>query len=229
MLILGIIPARGGSKGIPDKNILPLCGKPLIQYAHEAAVQSKVLDRVILSTDSESIAQAGKSLGIEVPFVRPAEFSADVSPMINVVIHALDELARTGYVPDAVLLLQPTSPLRKPGHIRTAVELLGENDSVVSVFAVPQEYSPYYLMKILDNGWLDFFMPEGRKITRRQDAPIVYKRDGTIFLTKTRVLREQRSFYGNRCKPMIMAAEEHLNIDNWDEWNKAEKILGDAH
>ena len=220
--VLGIIPARGGSKGLPGKNIRKLRGKPLIQIAHECATASGVLDRVILSTDAQEIADVGRQCGIEVPFMRPQEHAHDETPMIDVVRHAIAALAEDGYEADAVMLLQPTSPLRTPDYVARAVELLGDNDSVCTVVPVPSGYSPHYLMKI-DSGYLDFLMPDGAKYTRRQDLPLAYKRDGTIFLTRTSVLMGVGTFYGEKCLPMFVDPEDSLNIDTLQEWKQAER------
>ena len=225
--ILGLIPARGGSKAMPRKNILPLCGKSLVQRAWEGARVSGALDRVILSTDDEEIAAHGRAIGLEVPFLRPAAFAGDASPMIDVATHALEALRKAdNYVPEAVMILQPTSPLRSPAHIRRAAELLEGHEAVCSVLPLPQDLSPSYLMKIREDGCLDYFMPDGGRFTRRQDLPIAYRREGTIFLTRTEVILEQRSFYGRRCFPMRMEPNEVLNIDTPEDWREAERVLG---
>lgn len=225
MKILGLIPARGGSKAIPGKNIKMLAGKSLIQRAYESASKSKYLDRIILSTDSDEIAENARSFGLEVPFMRPDEFAKDESPMIDAVIHALETLNKSGYVPDAVMLLQPTSPLRNAKHIDEAIDLLKDNDSVCSVIEIPQDMSPHYVMKINGDGYLDYFLPEGKNIKRRQDVPRAYKRDGTIFLTKTGVLLNEKNFYGKKCVPYFIDTSLSVNIDTPEEWQIAEKKL----
>jgi CMP-N,N'-diacetyllegionaminic acid synthase len=220
--VLAIVPARGGSKGVPRKNIRPLLGKSLIQRTFEVIQQTKGIDRVILSTDDEEIAAHGKSIGLEVPFMRPDKLATDVSSMTGVILHALDTLVETeNYVPDAVVLLQPTSPLRKPGHIERAIELLNGNDAVCSVLEVPQEFSPYYVMKITDKGYLDFFLEEGRTIKRRQDAPKAYLREGTVYLATVATIRTYHDLYGQSCVPMLIAKEESLSIDTEEDWEKA--------
>lgn len=225
MKILGLIPARAGSKGIPSKNTRPLAGKSLVQRAIECGRASGVLDEILLSTDDPNALEIAKSCGLEVPFPRPPELAEDTTAMIDVVLHALYQLAVLGRMYDAVLVLQPTSPLRKPKHIRRAVELLGDNDAVCSVVALPRDLCPHYVMRITPEGYLDYFLPEGRNITRRQDVPPAYRREGTIFLTTTRTLRDARSFYGDRCVPMRIAPEESLNIDTPEEWAAAEARL----
>lgn len=226
MKVLGLIPARGGSKAVPGKNIRPLCGRSLVARAYDVAIASGVLDRVVLSTDDTEIAAHGCDIGVEVPFLRPAAFATDQSPMLDVVLHALDTLSRKeGYVPDAVLLLQPTSPLRTVEHIQGALALLKGHDSVCSVIALPQDLSPYYLMKINESGYLDFFMADGARFTRRQDLPIAYRREGTIFLTRTTVLQVEKSFYGKRCCPLMMDPASVLNIDTAEDWLEAMQRL----
>ena len=171
MRVLGLIPARGGSKELPRKNIRLLGGKPLIQHTFECARSSGVPDRIVLSTDDPEIWEVASSFGLEAPFLRPTEYARDDSPMIDVAVHALETLRLEGYEPEALLLLQPTSPLRRPEHVRTALELLEDHDSVCSVVPVPRGYCPHYLMKITPDGFLEFVMDGGERITRRQDVP----------------------------------------------------------
>ena len=223
---IAIIPARGGSKGIPRKNIRLLEGKSLIQRAFECANSSGVLDRVVLSTEDSEIADVAKTLGIEVPFLRPQQAARDESPMIDVAIHALSALRDTGYTPDSLMLLQPDVPSRKLSHLVTAANLLQDNDSVCSVIPIPANHSPHYVMRIDKHGGLKYFLTEGEKITRRQDVPPAYMRDGTVFLTLSSVILNNRSFYGTKCVPMLLAADEVLNLNSWEDWHKAERQLG---
>lgn len=225
MRALGLIPARGGSKGLPGKNIRPLVGRSLIERAFESALASGVLDRIVISTDEESIASEARRIGLEVPFMRPAEFARDESPMLDVALHALRALSSGGYLPDMLVLLQPTSPLRTAEHIRRAVALVEGNDSVCTVVPVPKDLCPHYLMKIEDDGFLAYFMPDGPRFTRRQDVPQAYRRDGTLFVTRASVIREQRSFYGARCVPYVLSPGESMNIDTPDDWAEAERRL----
>jgi CMP-N,N'-diacetyllegionaminic acid synthase len=227
MKVLGLIPARGGSKELPGKNVMPLLGRSLIERAAETAKASGVIDRVLLSTDDPSIREHGLEAGVEAPFLRPEELARDDSPMIGVAVHALEWARAQGDEPDALLLLQPTSPLRSPEHIRRAVGMLGENDSVCTVLEVPKGWCPHYLMKISEEGYLDYFLPGGGKFTRRQDVPPAYKREGTIFLTKASVILEDRDFYGRRCVPMLLDASESLNIDTPADWDEAVRRLSE--
>jgi N-acylneuraminate cytidylyltransferase len=227
MRILGLIPARGGSKALPNKNTIPLAGKSLVQRTYECALASDVLDRIILSTDSEAIAEHAREFGLEAPFLRPSVFATDTSPMIDVATHTLNFLAEEGDRYDAVVLLQPTSPLRTPDHIRKAVTLLGDHDAVCSVVSVPAMSNPYRMVKITDKGLLDFVCPEGRTIKRRQDAPRAYWREGTIFLTRVEVILQQGSFYGESCVVYELSPEESLNIDTAEQWEAAERRLAE--
>jgi CMP-N-acetylneuraminic acid synthetase len=224
--VLGLVPARGGSKGVPGKNTRLLAGHPLLEYTARAAVASGVLDRVVLSTDSDEIAACGRSVGLEVPFMRPGALAADDTPMLPVVEHALGELAREPWRPEFVVLLQPTSPLRTPAHIRAAVELLRTTgaDSVVTIVAVPQHLSPDYVMR-LDDGRLRPFLPDGLRVTRRQDARPAYTRDGTVYAFRSDTLRRFGTIYGDDCRPLLLDAAESLSIDTAADWAAAERAL----
>ena len=225
--VLALVPARGGSKGIPGKNIRPLLGRTLLEYAARAASGSGIVERVVLSTDDARIADEGRRLGIEVPFTRPADLAADETPMLPVIEHAVSALERTGWSPDIIVLLQPTSPLRRPDHIREAVSQLRSTgaDSVVSVVELPRHLSPDYVMRIED-GRLEPFLAEGARITRRQDARPAYVRDGTVYAFWLRTLRETHSIYGRVCRPLIVPAAESLTIDTAEDWAEAERRLG---
>jgi CMP-N,N'-diacetyllegionaminic acid synthase len=224
--VLGIVPARGGSKGLPGKNVRPLAGRPLIDYTARAAIESGVLDRTILSTDSAEIADAGRRAGLEVPFLRPAALAQDDSPMLPVLQHAIGALAAEGWVADVIVLLQPTSPLRRPSHIRDVVTLLRDTgaDSVVTVVEVPRHLSPDYVMRI-DEGVLRPFLPDGGRVTRRQDARQAYSRDGTAYACWRTTIERFGSIYGERCQPLIVDAAESLSIDSPDDWAAAERRL----
>jgi CMP-N,N'-diacetyllegionaminic acid synthase len=225
-LVLGIVPARGGSKGVPGKNVRPLAGHTLLEYTARAARESGVVDRMILSTDAPEIADAGRRAGLEVPFMRPATLAADDTPMLPVLEHALDALARGGWSPDIVVLLQPTSPLRRPDHVRDAVATLRETkaDSVVTVVEVPRHLSPDYVMRISE-GRLQPFLPEGARLTRRQDARPAYSRDGTVYAFWRATIERFGGIYGDDCRPLLIDAHESLNIDSPADWDAAERLL----
>ena len=224
--VLAVVPARAGSKGVPGKNERLLAGKTLIARAAEAARESGVVDRCILSTDSERIAGLGRAAGLEVPFLRPAELARDESPMQPVIEHALLSVEHDGFRPDVVLVLQPTAPLRRGEHIAAAVRLLEETgaDSVVTVVEIPGHMSPQYAMRI-SGDQLEPFLPEGASITRRQDVEPAYSRDGTVYAVRRDVLAERHDLYGTDCRPLVLPAAESITIDSPEDWAAAEAIL----
>jgi CMP-N-acetylneuraminic acid synthetase len=224
--VLGLVPARGGSKGIPGKNIRPLAGFTLLEYVARTARESEVVDRLVLSTDDPRIAAEGERVGLEVPFLRPAHLAADDTPMLAVIEHAVEALEQGGWSPEIIVLLQPTSPLRRPAHIRAAVEDLRASraDSVVTVLELPRHLSPDYVMRI-DEGHLVPFLAQGAAITRRQDARPALVRDGTVYAFWRRTLRETGSLYGRRCRPLIIPAAESLTLDSEEDWTEAERRL----
>lgn len=211
---------------MPGKNVRPLAGQTLLEYTARAARESGVLDRVILSTDSTEIADAGRRAGLDVPFMRPAVLAADNAPMLPVIKHALAELSRDGWSPDIVVLLQPTSPLRRPDHIRSAVNLLRETgaDSVISVVEVPRHLSPDYVMR-LEDGRLRPFLPDGARVTRRQDARPAYSRDGTVYAFRRSTIEKSGGIYGEDCRPLLIDASDSLSIDSPADWDEAERLL----
>ena len=227
--VLGLVPARGGSKGLPGKNIRLLAGRPLLDYTARAARESGVLDRIVLSTDSEEIADAGRRAGLEVPFMRPASLAQDDTPMLPVVQHAIAALGHEGWEPDIIVLLQPTSPLRRAAHVRDAVTLLRETraDAVVTVVELPRHLSPDYVMAI-ENGRLRPFLPDGARITRRQDARPAYARDGTVYACWRATIERFGGIYGDDCRPLLVDPSESLSIDSPADWEHAERTLA-AH
>ena len=224
--VLAIVPARGGSKGVPGKNLRPLAGRTLLDYTAAAARQSGVIDRVVLTTDDAAVADAGRAAGLEVPFLRPAALAQDDTPMLPVLKHAIGALISDGWTPELVVLLQPTSPLRTPAHVRAAVDLLRSSgaDSVVTVVEVPKHLSPDYVMKIED-GVLRPFLPEGARISRRQDVRPAYSRDGTVYAFRRDTVERFDSIYGDDCRPLVIDAAESLSIDTPEDWAAAERIL----
>jgi CMP-N-acetylneuraminic acid synthetase len=227
MRVLGLVPARGGSKGVPRKNIRLLCGKPLIGYTAEAALNAKRLTRVILSTEDEEIAEIGRSCGLETPFLRPAELAEDSSPMLPVVEHALRRLEDEGDSFDAVCLLQPTNPLRRAADIDGCIALLEETDAdaVVTVLSVPLEYNPHWVYLLDESGLLRLSTGEAEPISRRQALPPALHRDGSIYVTRTRVVLEAKSLYGTRLAGYEADPERSVNIDTLTDWARAETLL----
>lgn len=227
MRVLGIITARGGSKGIPGKNIHLLCGKPLLQYTAEAALAARRLARVIITTDDEAIAAVARRCGIEVPFLRPAELSRDDTPSVPVVQHAVRFLQQQGETYDAILLLQPTNPLRQASDIDGAIELLERTgaDSVISFVDVGEKH-PARMKFIAEDGRVtDPPFAEQFEGQRRQDLPKLYLREGSIYLTRTSILMEQASLKGHDCRAWIMPKERACAIDEPFDLFLAEQLL----
>lgn len=218
MRVVGIIPARGGSKGLPGKHLLPLCGRPLIAWTFDAARASRTLGRVVLSTDAPELAALARESGMDVPFMRPAALASDDTPMLDVLVHAIEALTAAGDAPDAVVLLQPTSPLRTAAHIDAAVTLLETSgaDAVVSVVEVPHRFNPVSVLR-MDGDRVAPWSP-GPTVTRRQDKPRVFARNGpAVLAVRTRVLLEERSLYGRDTRAIQMTDAESVDIDTaWD-------------
>lgn len=227
MRILGIIPARGESKGVPKKNIKLLNGKPLLQYTSEIALESQYLTGVILSSDDNQIITVAKSLGIQVPFIRPSALAEDQTPTIDVIIHALDWYENQAIFFDAVCLLQVTSPFRTVNFLDKAIEkfIASGCDSLISVQKVPHEYNPHWTFELNLEGNLKIATGEDKIIKRRQELPIAYHRDGSIYITKTEVLSEQRSLYGKSISFIESSSEFYVNIDTLTDWEKAEQMI----
>ena len=226
MNILGIIPARGGSKTIPGKNIKLLAGKPLLQYTVDVAKAAKYLSKLILSSDDDAIINVANQLNLEVPFKRPSDLAQDNSPTLPVIQHALNFYKNQGIHFDAVCLLQVTNPFKSTEFIDNAIERFIESkaDALVSVKKVPDEYNPHWTFKINDNDYLELSTGKEKIISRRQDLPMAYHRDGIIYLTKTNVLLEQNSLYGNILAYIESPPNFNVNIDTMDDWEKAVAI-----
>jgi CMP-N-acetylneuraminic acid synthetase len=225
--VLGVIPARGGSKGVPRKNVKLLCGRPLLQYTVDAALASQGLSRVILSTEDHEIAEIGRRCGVEVPFIRPSELSSDETPMLPVVQHALRMLESAGDRFDAVCLLQPTNPLRRPEDIDACIDLLAQSgtDAVFTVLQVPAEYNPHWVYFRNRDGSLRLSTGEITPIPRRQDLPLALHREGSVYVTRRDVVIEGNSLYGSRTLGHPIDPERSVNIDSIDDWERAETLL----
>jgi CMP-N-acetylneuraminic acid synthetase len=225
--ILALIPARGGSKGVPGKNIKPLAGKPLIAYTIEQAHKAKNITRAILSTDDNDIATVAKSYGLDVPFMRPPSLATDSAGTLDVIKHALQELQSKDEHYDAVCLLQVTSPYRPDGAIDEAIELFVKHkpDSLVSVRKVPDEYNPHWTFEIDDNDRLHIATGEKTIIPRRQELPPAYHRDGAIYITTTDCIINKNSILGDDIIAYPIDSPELINIDTMRDWEKAEKFF----
>lgn len=226
MRVLAIIPARGGSKGVPRKNILPIKGKPVIAYSIEAALHSTKITRTIVSTDDEEIAETAKKWGAEVPFMRPAELATDEASSVAVGLHALQTVeAAEGSQYDVILLLQPTTPLRTAADIDAALTELENTgaDGVISV-ALTGPYHPYYMYTFEGERLKPFVEAVGR-ITRRQEFPPIYLRNGAIYAVKRHILVDQQSFFPVDCCAYEMPLQRSVNIDSPFDLELAEFLL----
>lgn len=225
MRFLGVIPARGGSKGVPGKNIRPLAGKPLIAWTIEAAQASGAIDRLIVSTDDDEIADVARQYGAEVR-MRPAALAADDTPTRPVLEQVAKELEGEGDAFDAVVTLQPTSPLRQPRHIAEACAQFAADpdaDSLVSCVVVPHIYNPVSVMKRNADGYLENFL-DGDAITRRQDKPDVFARNGAaVYITRRNRISD--FVFGGKLLCYLMDEKQSLDIDTLDDFAAAEAAL----
>lgn len=226
MKILGLIPARGGSKGIPKKNIKLLGKMPLIEYTLHSAKDSKLLTEIIVSTDDEEIAIAAEISGFKPPFIRPTEFAQDTSTSLEVVQHAIAFFESQQVFFDAVCLLQPTTPFREKGSVDSAIQKFIDSnaDCLISVLQIPHEFNPHWAFEEAENGLLKIATGEEQIISRRQDLPKSFHRDGSIYITKTSVIKNG-SLYGKSIAYLESNPQFHVNIDTMKDWEKAERLL----
>lgn len=211
LTILGIIPARGGSKGIPGKNLKILGGKPLMAWTIEEAQKSCYIDRLILSSEDPAIIRAAGEWGCETPFIRPGELAQDDTPGMEVVIHAIDNIEEKF---DYVLLLQPTSPLRKVRDIDECIEscIMAGAPACVSVCAAVQH--PCWMHTLDEENRLRPLLPAGNTLYRRQDLPVVYVENGAVYLAETGYLMKERGFIGRETLAYVMPVERSVDIDH---------------
>lgn len=220
-----IIPARGGSKGLPGKNIKKLKDKHLIGYTIEAAKKSKYVNRIVVSTDDTNIAEISKIYGAEIPCMRPSSLSGDTSPTIDSVVHMIKYLEENEkYSPDYIMLLQCTSPLRTSDHIDAAVEELFKSkyDGIVSVCEA--EVHPYWT-NIFNGDKLEPFIKTDKAVTRRQDLPKVYRLNGAIYLIKKDILLKEKTFQPHNLTGFIMDEYSSVDIDTKFDFKIAELLL----
>ena len=221
--MIAIIPARGGSKGLPGKNVRPLNGKPLLAYAVEAALKAKHIDRVIISTDDEEIARFAVEYGAELPFMRPAELASDTAMAIDNYIYTIGRLEKEdGKLIDAFVVLQPTSPLRIAEDIDGAIELF-EQKSADSVISYCQEAHPVTWHKYLDDEgrFVDIF---DANIKNRQENRVSYYPNGAVYVFKTAMIRD-RKYYTDKSYAYIMPRTRSVDIDFIEDFEYAEFLL----
>lgn len=218
--VLAVIPARGGSKGLPGKNTLPVRGRPLLAWTAEAALGAHAVDRVVVSSDADAILAAARSCGVE-PLRRPAGLATDTATTIDVVLHALD--ACPGY--DVVVVLQPTSPLRTAADIDAALERLAASGAPACVSVCEAEQSPYWMYRISAGETLVPIVDAPAGATRRQDLPAVYVLNGAIYAADAAWLRKERAFVTARTVAHVMPAERSLDIDTARDFQCFEKTV----
>lgn len=224
MKTLYVIPARGGSKGIPHKNIKPLAGKPLIGYSIDVARQLAADDDICLTTDDPDIAATAESMGLNVPFLRPASLATDTCGTYEVLIHALDFYRDRGIDYDTLVLLQPTSPMRTADDVRAALALYSPDiDMVVTVKEAAS--NPYYNCYETDNdGFLHISKGDGG-YTRRQDAPKVWEYNGAVYVINVESLRRMPLSAFTRRRMSVMPTERSVDLDTPVDWLIAEKLI----
>lgn len=218
--ILGLISARGGSKGLPGKNIKPLCGKPLIAWTIEQARNSRYLDLVMVNTDSQEIAAVSKRYGARIPFLRPKKLATHKSKIIDTLLHTLEYFDKKGAAFDYLVLLEPTSPLRKDSDIDNAIKKLIDAgrraDSLISVGKIALEH-PVYAKKILENDCLMPYYDLKKSLSLRQELPTAYFPYGVIYMSKAAAIKKYRSAYGGKTIPYAIERWQNYEInDIWD-------------
>jgi CMP-N,N'-diacetyllegionaminic acid synthase len=225
--VLGVIPARGGSKGIPRKNLVPLAGKPLLYYTIRAAQTSSRLTRTVLSTEDQEINEVGRSLGIEIPFVRPGALATDEARSVEVAKHALEFVEnQEGISYDLVCLLQPTCPLRSSHDIDASIEMLDHSDAdgVVSLARV-EEPHPVKMMLVSDGSVQPLFPDQWHETLRRQELPPIFYLNGAVYCVRREVLLGQESLWGKKTLAYVMPPERSVNIDSMLDVKLAECLL----
>lgn len=223
MKILALIPARGGSKGIQRKNIKVLSGKPLIGWTIEAAQRSSRLSAIVVSTEDQEIAKCALELGAQVPFMRPAELADDHTPGIDPVLHALDMLP--GF--DAVLLLQPTSPLRTAADIDACIELAEKTGAPCVVSVSEPAHHPHWMYRLDEHQRLHALIDQAA-IPRRQELPPVFAANGALYFARTNWLKEMRTFITPQTVGHVMPPQRSIDIDTMLDWTLAELLLKEA-
>jgi N-acylneuraminate cytidylyltransferase/CMP-N,N'-diacetyllegionaminic acid synthase len=225
--VLAIVPARRGSKGLPGKNVRELCGKPLLVWSISQALACTYVDTVVVSTDSEEIAAIATQHGARVPFLRPADLAGDAATSIDVVLHAVDHLARFGDVYEYVVLLEPTSPLRDTEDIAGALELLVGNSGSESVVGVARAEGshPSFLLAVRDGLLRPLFGPQPTGLRRQDLADDCYYPEGSIYVSSMAHLRATKSFYHAATAPWIVERYKAIEIDELSDFIAVEALM----
>ena len=226
--LLAVIPARGGSKGLPGKNIRPFAGLPLISHSILCGQLCPEIDRLIVSTDSPAIADIARQYGAEVPFMRPSELAQDDTPLWSVLQHSLEMIERQeGRQYDMLLLLDPTSPARLPKDIAGAVDRLRSTPTADGIIGVSEpDFNPIWHCVVERDGWMADLFEEGARYQRRQEAPPVYRINGSLYIWRTRLLRSQPDWrpYGRHLLYVIPELRA-MSIDTLSEFERAEVLV----
>lgn len=222
--ILAIIPARGGSKGIKNKNIVDLCDRPLISYSITAALESRYIDKVVVSTDSEEIAEVARKYDAEVPFLRPKELASDTAKTIDAVMHSIETLEEMGQTYDYLVLLQPTQPLRQAYHIDEAIELLMDKNQE-SLISVRKVIDHPILIRTIDEAGNGIKLINQSSTQRRQEFKQYYKVNGSIYINKIDKLNYETSLNDNKLC-YTMEDKYDIDIDEYFDLSIAELKLG---
>lgn len=225
MKILYFIPARGGSKGLPGKNIRPLHHKPLIAYSIEAALQCAHLGVVMVNTDDPQIAEVAKTFGAEVPFLRPAELATDSAATLDVLEHTLEYYKQQGQEFDLVVVLQPTSPLRTSQDIDAAIELMEQKHAEAIVSVCENEHHPLWSNSLPPDGSMRDFMRKEVKGKNRQQLPPSYRLNGALYISSPAAILKHKGFLHNGTYAYIMPAERSVDIDHLIDFQLAEILL----
>jgi CMP-N,N'-diacetyllegionaminic acid synthase len=224
-VVVCVIPARGGSKGLPGKNIKNFCGKPLIAYTIEQAIQSEYVDRIIVSTEAEEIAQISLEYGAEVPFMRPMDLAGDSIATVDVLLHAINWLEEADrYEFDILLLLHTTTPLRSVEDIDKSIDLLVE-EKADNVFSVAEAHrNPYFNMVEINNSGYAGLVKQGN-FTTRQEAPMIYDMNASIYVWWKELLKEKKKIFLDKTKIYVMPKERSIDIDDNIDFKIAEIIM----
>ena len=224
MSVVAVIPARGGSKRIPHKNIKPFCGKPMIAYSIEAAKNAGIFDRIIVSTDSEKIASTAKEFGAEIPFMRPGNLADDQTGTDEVILHALKQLMEDGEKIDYICCIYATAPFVKAEYIIKGYNLLRDNNATSCFSVTTYPFPIFRSLKIKDNGRLEMFWPEYRE-TRSQDLPEAYHDAGQFYWADAKKYLKEKQFYSKDAVPVILPRYLVQDIDTPEDWETAEKMF----
>lgn len=228
MKILALVPARGGSKRLPGKNIRLLGDKPLIAWTIDQALQSGLFCDVLLSTDDEAIAAVGRQSGALVPWLRPPELASDTASSVDVALHAMDWYESQHGALDGVMLLQPTSPFRTERSLSESIQLFGDGSDGPVVSVIPAPSHPAWTFQVKD-GRLAPFLDWAGMEKRSQDLPPAFVNDGSIYIIAPKTLRSRRSFVDENTRPYVIPnAGANVDIDSQEDWDLAVKILNDS-